>query len=48
MPHRIRLDMRLPADLRRQLQELADRERLSLKETVRAAVELAIARGSTR
>lgn len=48
MPHRIRLDLRLTADIRRLLHELATRERLTVKETVRAAVELAIARGSTR
>jgi hypothetical protein len=48
MPHRIRLDLPLTADERRRLHELADRERLTIKETVRAAIELAIARGSTR
>lgn len=46
--HRLRLELHLTATERRQLQELADRERLSVKETVRAALELAIARGSTR
>lgn len=46
--YRLRFDLVLTADQRRQLQELADRERLSLKEIAKAALELAIARGSTR
>ncbi|MEO8844579.1 MAG: hypothetical protein ABI591_20895 [Kofleriaceae bacterium] len=40
--------MRLTASERRRLHELAEREQLTIKETVKAAIELAIARGSTR
>lgn len=46
--HTVRLHLRLTAAERRRWQEIADKEHLTIAELVRAAVELAWVRGSTR